>query len=117
MYPTIYPYQMPQVPQLQQLAQPAQTFSIPYVNGKASAESYQMPANSSVILMDSEKSRFYVKQTDASGVATIKTYDFKESDADKPVEYVTKTEFEQFKAKMKGGGNRNESSNDVRKQQ
>ena len=113
MYP-IYPYQM-QVPNTTQLVQPTQTTQ--YVNGKQSAESYQMPANSSVILMDSNTSRFYLKQTDASGMATIKTYDFKEIEADKPTEYVTKSEFEQFKAKLKGQGNRNESTNDVRKQQ
>lgn len=109
MYPIYPPYQSPSYAQLPipQIPQAAQSFQIPYVNGKASAESYQMPANSSVILMDAEKSRFYVKQTDASGTATIKTFDFKESEADKPVEYVTKSEFESFKQKMKGG-NRNE---------
>ena len=116
MYPTIYPYQMPQMPQIPQIqsATPAQT--IQYVNGKQSAESYPMPAaNSSVILMDSNTNRFYLKQTDASGVATIKTYDFKESDADKPIEYVTKAEFDKFKSSLKGARN-NESANDVKRQ-
>ena len=69
MYP-YYPFQTPLIPQQQ-----AQT--IQYVNGKQSAESYQMPVNSSVVLMDSNMARFYMKQTDASGVATIKAYDFK----------------------------------------
>ena len=73
-----------------------------------------MPANSSAILMDQNLSRFYMKQTDASGVATIKAYDFKEAETEKPVEYVTKSEFEKFKATMKGG--RNESTNESRKQ-
>ena len=76
--------------------------NIQYVNGKSSAEAYQMPANSSVILMDSGRARFYMKQTDASGVATVKAYDFKEAEEEKPAEYVTKSEFEQFKAQMKG---------------
>lgn len=98
-------------PILSQIQQPQ---SIQYVNGKQSAESYQMPANSSVILMDSNCARFYMKQTDASGMATIKTYDFKEAAEDKPAEYVTKAEFEKFKAHLKGG--RNESVNDARKQ-
>ena len=110
MYP-IYPYQSFQTTPIV----PQATQTIQYVNGKQSAESYQMPANSSVILMDSNTSRFYLKQTDASGMATIKTYDFKEIEADKPTEYVTKSEFEQFKAKLKGG--RNESFNDVKQQQ
>lgn len=112
MYP-YYPYQPSQIiPQLQQLQQ---TQSIQYVNDRKSAESYQLPANSSVILMDSNLPRFYMKQTDASGVATIKSYDFKETEAEKPTEYVTKAEFEKFKANLKGA-NRHESTNDVRKQ-
>ena len=108
MYPTMYPFQTaPIVPQVQQQ-------NIQYVNGKQSAESYQMPANSSVILMDSNLPRFYMKQTDASGLASIHAYDFKEVEEEKPQEYVTKQEFEKFKATMKGA--RHESSNDVRKQ-
>lgn len=91
------------------------TEQIQYVNGKQSAESYQMSPNSSVILMDSEKARFYVKKTDASGVATIKSYDFVETEAEKPTEYVTKQEFEKFKANLKGA--RHESSNDANRKQ
>ena len=106
---SIYPFQQtPYIPQ-------QQTQNIQYVNGKQSAESYQMPVNSSVILMDSNMSRFYMKQTDASGVATIKAYDFKEAEEDKPIEYVTKQEFEKFKASVKGG--RHESSNDATRKQ
>lgn len=105
MYP-MYPFQTaPMIPQTQ---------NIQYVNGRQSAESYQMPSNSSVILMDSNQARFYLKQTDASGLATVKSYDFKETEIEKPKEYVTKEEFEAFKAKMKGG--RNEPVNDARKQ-
>ena len=92
MYP-IYQYQS-------FLSQPTQ--SIQYVNGRQSADSYPMTPNSSVILMDSSLPRFYLKQTDASGMATIKAYDFKEVEEDKPTEYVTKSEFETFKAKLKG---------------
>ena len=105
----------PTVPNLFQ-AQPtiAQPMTIQYVNGKQSAETYQMPASSSVILMDSNVSRFYLKQTDASGSATIKAYDFKEAEEEKPTEYVTKAEFEKFKANLKGA--RHESTNDARKQ-
>ena len=95
--------------------QPVAQQNIQYVNDRASVDSYQLPANSSVILMDSNMSRFYLKQTDASGVATIKSYDFKETEAEKPTEYVTKAEFEKFKQNLKGG-NRNESTHDARKQ-
>ena len=107
MYP-LYPFQ--NTPYLQQQVQ-----NIQYVNGKQSAESYQLPANSSVILMDSNCARFYMKKTDASGLATIKAYDFKEVEDEKPQEYVTKAEFDKFKASMKGV--KHESTNDARKSQ
>ena len=87
---------------------------IQYVNDRQSAEAYQMSPNSSVILMDSNMPRFYMKQTDASGAFTVKAYDFKEVEAEKPPEYVTKAEFEKFKANLKGA--RHESTNDARKQ-
>ena len=92
-----------------------QTQNIQYVNGRTGADAYQMGANSSVILMDQNDSRFYLKQTDANGRATVRAYDFKEAEEAKPEEYVTKSEFESFKAKLKGG--RHEPVNDVRKQQ
>ena len=107
MYPSLYPYQTTPF-----LSQPQ---NIQYVNGKQSADSYQMPANSSVILMDSNLPRFYMKQTDASGMATIKSYDFQETEEEKPTEYVTKQEFEKFKASMKGA--KHESSNDANRKQ
>ena len=101
MYSYYPPMQTPFLQQAQLIPQP-QSQSIQYVNGKQSAEAYQMPNNSSVILMDSNTARFYMKTTDASGVATIKAYDFKEAKEEKPEEYVTKKEFESFKASMKG---------------
>ena len=107
-YPTI-----PNVFPTQSNAFPTQ-MQIQYVNGKASAETFQMPSNSSVILMDADLPRFYLKKTDASGMATIKSYDFKETEEEKPTEYVTKAEFEKFKANLKGV--RHESINDARKQ-
>ena len=107
---SMYPYQS--TPYLTQLPQQQ---NIQYVNGKQSAESYQMPANSSVILMDTNLPRFYIKQTDASGVATVKSFDFKETEKEKPVEYVTKAEFEAYKAKMKGGRHESNTSDADRK--
>lgn len=40
-----------------------------------------MPPNSKTILMDSNMARFSMKQTDASGMSTIKAYDFQEAKA------------------------------------
>ena len=90
-----------QAPLLQQPILPQQQ-TIQYVNDRSSAETYQMAANSSVILMDANLPRFYMKMTDASGMATVKSYDFKETEQEKPKEYVTKEEFETFKSTLKG---------------
>lgn len=48
------------------------------VNGKQSAEQYAMYPNSRVLLLDSTMDRFYLKETDAAGVAKIRTFDFTE---------------------------------------
>ena len=108
-FPNVFPTQMNVG-----ATQPTQ---IQYVNNKQSAETFQMPTSSSIILMDSNLPRFYMKQTDASGVATIKAYDFKEVEEEKPVEYVTKAEFDKFKASVNGKGAKHEPANDARKQQ
>ena len=110
-YPNTFPTQTNAFP-TQINVGPTQPTQIQYVNGKQSAETYQMAPNSSIILMDSNSPRFYMKQTDASGTATIKSYDFVEAEDDKPVEYVTKQEFEKYKASMKGV-KRNESVDDA----
>lgn len=114
----MYPYdpfqtQNPFLAQLQ-LPQTQPKVEIPYVNGKQSAESYQLAPNSSIVLLDSSAKRFYIKKTDASGAATVQSFDYMETAEEKPVEYVTREEFETFKAKMKGA--KHEPSGDARKQ-
>lgn len=95
MYP-VYPFQT----QFMQQTTPAQ--NIQYVNGASAVEPLFLPPNSSAVYLDSDGKTFYTKQTDASGAATIKTYTYKEKEKEKPVEYVTRAEFETFKANMKG---------------
>ena len=104
------PFVMPQLSQMMPQISVQQDQDIQYVNGMPGAEAYQMYANKKAILWDSNIPRFYIKQTDANGQATIKSYDFTETEKEKPVEYVTKEEFETFKASMKGG--RHESNNE-----
>ena len=59
----------------QQQAQPTvQGSSITFVNGLEGAKGYMLPPNNTVILMDSDNSKFYIKSTDAVGMATIKGY-------------------------------------------
>lgn len=62
--------------QPQQAIAPQQT--IQYTNGKKGAEAYQMAPNSSAILMDSNNPIFYLKMSDANGLCTIRTFEFKE---------------------------------------
>lgn len=106
-YPTLQsPFQQPLLPIQQDME------DIKYVSGKSGAEAFNMLPNKKAILMDANLPRFYMKQTDANGQATIRTYDFKEAEAEKPTEYVTKAEFESFKADIKGV--KHESTDDVR---
>lgn len=54
--------------------------NITFVNGMEGAKAFQMSPNSSVVLMDSENSKFYVKRTDNLGVAKISSYVFSEEE-------------------------------------
>lgn len=79
----------PQTPQ--QTMQP-QTTNIPttpnisaspnqvWVNGMEGAKAYPMIPNTSVMLMDSENSRFYIKTADINGKRTIETYVYQRED-------------------------------------
>jgi len=109
-YPTMQnPFMMPALQQVMPQIPVQQDQEIQFVNGKTGAEAFQMLPNKKAWLMDSNLPRFYIKQTDANGQASVKAYDFKEAEEEKPVEYVTKAEFEEYKAKVKGG--RHESNN------
>lgn len=74
--------------------------SIQYVNGRTSADNYQMQPNSSVILMDSTKDTFYIKRSDASGSCTVDAYDFHKAEEQPETEYVTREEFEILKKNL-----------------
>lgn len=58
--------------------------NITFVNGVEGAKAYQLSPNSSVLLMDSDNSKFYVKSTDSLGVAKLSCYTFTEEDLNKP---------------------------------
>lgn len=79
--PYINPYyQQPiqqQIPQAQ--PQPVQNNQgLIWVSGDVGAKSYLVAPGSTVMLMDSESSRFYIKSTDGAGMPSIKTYEYKE---------------------------------------
>lgn len=94
--------QMPQMPAMganpyaQMNMQPQS--DLQFVNGRESVDVYPMAPNSKVLLMDSTMPRFYIKQTDASGMATVTAYDFTAATDAPAEEYVTRAEFEEWKA-------------------
>lgn len=91
--------QMPQTWPNQQFNNPQPQSELQFVNGRESADMYQMPPNSKAILMDSGMARFYLKETDASGMARVTAYDFTPA-SDAPTEqYVTRAEFDEWRAK------------------
>ncbi len=87
-----YPYQ-PQVPvpmdnlsqlraqqyQVPQMQQPLQTNQgLLWVQGEAAARSYLVAPNSTVLLMDSDTSRFYIKSADNAGMPSLRVFEYSE---------------------------------------
>lgn len=74
--------------QAQQPQQPAVNQGLLWVQGEAGAKSYLVAPNSTVLLMDSEAQRFYLKSVDASGMPTMRTFEYTEV-GQKPAQPVT----------------------------
>lgn len=78
------------------------------VNGIDGAKAYQMPANSTVALFDSNNDIMYVKSTDGAGFPSIRTFSFTETKEEtKQVEntdYISRKEFEDFKKELMNNG-------------
>lgn len=64
-----------------------------FVNDIDSARAYQMLPNSKQILLDKNLPRFYLVETDATGMKSVTPYDFTEAKDDPTPEYLTKEEF------------------------
>ena len=82
--------------------------SIVWVQGEAGAKSYLVGAGQSVLLMDAERSTFYIKSTDASGMPMpLRVFDYTERTQVTPQppaagpEYITREEFNAFKESLK----------------
>lgn len=81
-----------------------------FVQGETGAKAYQIPINSTVLLMSSEANEFFIKSTDQAGFPTIKKYRFTEVTPTKTTEqeqqvktqnFVTREEFEALKNEIK----------------
>ena len=92
----------PQIPLMQN---PVAQGGVQWVAGRPEAENWLIAPNSAIALWDSTAPVVYLKQADACGKPTLKTYDLVErlasaSDAQKtsPPEYVTRKEFDALAA-------------------
>ena len=74
-----------------------------WVQGEAGAKSWFVAPGATVLLMDSEAMRFYLKSADANGVPAMRTFEYSELGTQKPQEqvaamnFVTEEEFNGFK--------------------
>ena len=105
------PVQMPAQP----VQQPQQNNSgILWVSGEVGAKSYLVAPGTSVLLMDSESEKFYIKSTDVSGMPQpLRTFEYHEvgtqmskQPAQNMDKYVTRQEYDDLKAKCDAIANR-----------
>lgn len=70
----------PQMPMPSVQAQPINNSNqgLIWVSGEIGAKSYLVAPNSTVMLMDSEGDRFFIKSTDSAGMPSLKAYEYKE---------------------------------------
>lgn len=98
-----YQQVIPQMPA--QVQQPASQ-GLLWVQGEAGAKSYLVAPNTTVLLMDADAQRFYIKSTDPSGIPSLRTFEFTEvipshsqpevqTIANLDDKYVTRKEFEE----------------------
>ena len=93
-----------------QQAQPPQTNQgIIWVQGEAAARSYLVAPNSTVLLMDSETSRFYLKSANNAGMPSMQIFEYSEVTQNAPQatqsvpanlddKYVTREEYSRLQA-------------------
>ena len=114
------PYQMPQSNMYMPKQLSPQNNGIIWVQGIEGAKTYQIPQNSNIILMDSEKNRMYIKTSDNIGMCNLRIFDFTEvtetsqghnSVATQPdlSQYVTRDELNNILEQLNGGKDNEQS--------
>lgn len=107
------PYQTPYLPPTQMSApQPTQNDGLRWVQGISGAKSYMVSPGTSVLLMDSEADRFYIKSADPAGMPLpLRIFNYteiKENNAQSmcannaQADYITREEFEKRISELKG---------------
>lgn len=121
------PYQNQYMAQPVQVQQPQSNSGLIWVQGEMGAKSYLVAPNTTVLLMDSENQRFYLKSSDASGMPLpLRVFEYTEKAQNTPKmaseektmdlsSYATKAEIEPILAeiealKKKIGVKKNESA-------
>ena len=66
------------VPQMQTVPQQQVNQGLLWVSGEVGAKSYLVAPNSTVLLMDSDSSRFYLKSADNAGMPNLRIFEYKE---------------------------------------
>lgn len=92
------PYYMPQPNQ--QPAQQNRETGFALVQGDAAMKSYLVAPGATMFLLDLENKRLCVKSADMSGMPTMRDFDITERKDQTAASYVTRDEFEKFKASL-----------------
>ena len=66
------------VPQIQTIPQPQVNQGLLWVSGEIGAKSYLVAPNSTVLLMDSDAQRFYLKSADNAGMPSLRIFEYNE---------------------------------------
>ena len=114
------PYQMSQSNMYMPKQLSPQNNGIIWVQGIEGAKAYQIPQNSNIILMDSEKNRMYIKTSDNIGMCNLRIFDYTEvtetsqghnSVATQPdlSQYVTRDELNNILEQLNGGKDNEQS--------
>lgn len=94
---------------------PAINSGINWVSGEVGAKSYLVAPNSTVLLMDSDTTRFYLKSADNSGMPSLRIFEYKEvsnvpqnalqssqtAEINLDSKYVTRDEYDSLKRQYK----------------
>ena len=66
------------MPQIQTIPQPQVNQGLLWVSGEIGAKSYLVAPNSTVLLMDSDAQRFYLKSADNAGMPSLRIFEYNE---------------------------------------
>lgn len=66
------------IQQMQTVPQPQVNQGLLWVSGEVGAKSYLVAPNSTVLLMDSDAQRFYLKSADNAGMPNLRIFEYKE---------------------------------------